>query len=160
MCVACVVDVLGDSADGARVLSYMYFPSNDAGRDHLFSDLTSSNDDLVNVYEVIRDQLDELLESLRKHRDGPDYYCWVRELPLKRKLTDVQRASRFIFLNKRCYNGLYRVNSKGEFNVPIGRYKTPPRIFDESNLRAISRMLRGGVRRSCTTPSPERARRR
>ena len=110
--------------------------------------LSDLNDELVNTYEVIRDRLDVLLASLRKHKDGPEYYYWVRALPQERKLTDVQRASRFIFLNKRCYNGLYRVNSRGEFNVPIGRYKTPPRIFDEANLRSISSLLRGAELRT------------
>ncbi|HEX6511387.1 MAG TPA: DNA adenine methylase [Chloroflexota bacterium] len=103
--------------------------------------LSDLNEELINAYEMIRDRLDDLLASMRRHKDGPEYYYWVRELPLRRKLTDVQRASRFIFLNKRCYNGLYRVNSRGEFNVPIGRYKNPPRIFDEQNLRNVSRLL-------------------
>lgn len=105
----------------------------------LLSDL---NEELVNVYEVIRDQLDELLASLRRHKDDEDYYYWIRALPDSRELTDVQRASRFIYLNKRCYNGLYRVNSKGQFNVPRGSYKTPPRIFDEQNLRNVSVLLK------------------
>jgi DNA adenine methylase len=105
--------------------------------------LSDLNEELITTYEVIRDKLDDLLASLQKHKDGAEYYYWVRALPRERKLSDVQRASRFIFLNKRCYNGLYRVNSKGEFNVPIGRHKTPPRIFDEANLRATSRLLRG-----------------
>jgi DNA adenine methylase len=103
--------------------------------------LSDLNDELINAYEVIRDHLSELIESLRKHRDNTEYFYWVRSL-LPDRLSPVQRASRFIFLNKRCYNGLYRVNSKGLFNVPIGRYKHPPRIFDEDNLQAISCLLR------------------
>jgi len=104
--------------------------------------LSDLNDELINAYEVIRDRLDELLTSLRKHRDDEEYFYQVRKLA-PGILTPVRRASRFIFLNKRCYNGLYRVNSKGRFNVPIGRYKHPPRIFDEPNLRAVSELLRG-----------------
>jgi DNA adenine methylase len=105
--------------------------------------LTDLNEELITAYQVIRDDLDTLLVSLRKHQDSREYFYRVRdELPLER-MTPVQRASRFIFLNKRGYNGLYRVNSKGKFNVPAGRYKTPPRIFDEDNLRAVSRLLRG-----------------
>ena len=103
--------------------------------------LSDLNAELINAYEVIRDRLDELLKSLRKHQDDTEYYYRVRALRPE-DLTAVQRASRFIFLNKRCYNGLYRVNSKGLFNVPIGRYKSPPRIFDEQNLRNISLLLR------------------
>ncbi|MBV8086950.1 MAG: DNA adenine methylase [Chloroflexi bacterium] len=107
--------------------------------------LSDLNEELINVYEIIRDQLDELLASLRKHKTDEAYYYWVRELPLNRKLTNVQRASRFIYLNKWCYNGLYRVNSKGQFNVPRGRYKTPPRIFDEQNLHNVSSLLNGAA---------------
>ncbi|MBV9121031.1 MAG: DNA adenine methylase [Chloroflexi bacterium] len=103
--------------------------------------LSDLNDELINVYEVVRDQLDALLDSLRRHRDDSEYFYYVRELA-PNELTPVRRASRFIFLNKRCYNGLYRVNSKGRFNVPIGRYKNPPRIFDEANLKNVSALLR------------------
>jgi DNA adenine methylase len=103
--------------------------------------LSDLNDELITAYEVIRDQLDELLASLRRHKDDPDYYYRVRDLA-PQDLAPVRRASRFIFLNKRCYNGLYRVNSKGGFNVPLGRWKTPPRIFDEDNLRNVSAVLR------------------
>ncbi|HLQ34080.1 MAG TPA: DNA adenine methylase [Chloroflexota bacterium] len=102
--------------------------------------LSDLNDELINAYEVIRDNLDELLDSMRKHKDDTQYFYWVRALAPD-QLNPVRRASRFIFLNKRCYNGLYRVNSKGLFNVPVGRYKNPPRIFDEANLRNISRLL-------------------
>jgi DNA adenine methylase len=104
--------------------------------------LSDLNEELVNVYETIRDHLDDLLASLRRHKDDEEYYYWVRALPDQRELTDIQRASRFMYLNKRCYNGLYRVNSKGQFNVPRGRYKTPPRIFDEQNLRNVSLLLK------------------
>src|SRR5579884_2580590 len=104
--------------------------------------LSDLNEELINVYETIRDRLEELLDSLRRHGDDEAYYYWIRELPLTRNLTDVQRASRFIYLNKWCYNGLYRVNSKGHFNVPRGSYKSPPRIFDEPNLRNVSLLLK------------------
>jgi len=103
--------------------------------------LSDLNAELINAYEVIRDRLDDLLKSLRKHQDDTDYYYAVRAYDPE-TLDAVRRASRFIFLNKRCYNGLYRVNSKGLFNVPIGRYKSPPRIFDEQNLRNVSLLLR------------------
>lgn len=104
--------------------------------------LSDLNDELITAYEVIRDDLDELLASLRRHKDDADYYYRVRGM-VPQELSPVRRASRFIFLNKRCYNGLYRVNRKGGFNVPLGRYKTPPRIFDEDNLRAVSEVLNG-----------------
>jgi len=103
--------------------------------------LSDLNDELITAYQVIRDHLDDLLASLRRHKDEPEYFYKVREL-LPQQLTPVRRASRFIFLNKRCYNGLYRVNSKGGFNVPLGRNKTLPRIFREPNLRSISSLLK------------------
>jgi DNA adenine methylase len=102
--------------------------------------LSDLNEELINVYITIRDQLDELLASLLRHGDGAEYYYYVRQLPAE-KLSRVRRASRFIYLNKWCYNGLYRVNSEGRFNVPRGRYKTPPRIFDEDNLRNVAALL-------------------
>lgn len=103
----------------------------------LLSDL---NAELINVYVVIRDHVDELIASLLRHKNDADYYHYVRGLK-PAQLSRVKRASRFLYLNKWCYNGLYRVNSKGEFNVPRGTYKNPPRIFDEANLRNVSRLL-------------------
>ena len=102
--------------------------------------LSDLNDELMNAYSVIRDRLEPLITALREHRDDDAYYYALREVHPSR-LDDVERASRFIFLNKRCYNGLYRVNRKGFFNVPKGKYRTPPRIFDEGNLRRVSTLL-------------------
>lgn len=105
--------------------------------------LSDVNDELVNAYRVVRDSLPELLRNLAQHtRDDRQYYYYMRAQQPK-DLTLAGRAARFMFLNKRCYNGLFRVNRKGEFNVPIGRYKTPPKIFDERNLTAVSRLLQG-----------------
>jgi len=103
--------------------------------------ISDSNEELINAYLVIRDHVEELIESLKKHRNEEDYYYAVREQDPD-KLSPVERASRFIYLNKTCYNGLWRVNSRGKFNVPFGRYKNP-RICDEENLRAVSRALQG-----------------
>jgi DNA adenine methylase len=102
--------------------------------------LGDSNEELINAYRVIRDTPDDLIASLEQHRYESDYYYEVRSRD-PQSLSDVERASRFIFLNKTCYNGLYRVNKKGQFNVPFGRYATPPRIFDTDNLRGVSRLL-------------------
>lgn len=80
------------------------------------------NKELINAYLVIRDSVSELIESLKKHENSREYYYYIRALD-PNKLDPIERASRFIYLNKTCYNGLYRENSKGEFNVPFGRYK-------------------------------------
>ncbi len=102
--------------------------------------ISDINEELINAYLVIRDKVEELIDSLKRHRNDKEYFYKVRALNPK-ELPPVGRASRFIFLNKTCYNGLYRENSKGEFNVPFGRYKNP-KIVDEENLRAISEYLR------------------
>jgi DNA adenine methylase len=105
--------------------------------------LTDRNVELINCYKVIRDELEELIPSLEVHKrnhDEKSYYSAREQDPSK--LSSVERAARFIYLNKTCYNGLYRVNKSGKFNVPIGSYSNPS-IFDEENLAAVSRVLRG-----------------
>lgn len=98
------------------------------------------NEELVNLYRVIKNDVDSLIEDLKKYENDEEIYYQVRALdrsPEFKKLSDIQRASRIHFLNKTCYNGLYRVNSAGEFNVPFGRYKNP-NITNEAVLRAVS----------------------
>lgn len=109
--------------------------------------LTDINPDLVNLYIVIRDQVESLIEDLGQHVYEEDYFYQVRgadRTPGYADWTDVQRASRFIYLNKTCYNGLYRVNSKGQFNAPFGRY-TSPTILDAENLYACHADLQKAV---------------
>jgi len=101
------------------------------------------NDELINVYKVIKNNLEELLNDLRKHENNPEYFYQIRGIdrqPLFEELTNIQRASRVIYLNKTCFNGLYRVNSLGEFNSPFGRY-VHPNIVNEPVLRAVSKYL-------------------
>ncbi|MDR0368147.1 MAG: DNA adenine methylase [Bacteroidales bacterium] len=101
------------------------------------------NKELINVYEVIKNNLDELIESLRKHENTMEYFYEIRSLDRTdkfRTLTNVQRASRIIYLNKTCYNGLYRVNNAGEFNAPFGRHKNP-NIINEPGLKAVHNYL-------------------
>ena len=86
------------------------------------------NDELINVYRTVRDTPEALIEDLRKHQNTANYFYRIRACdrsPQFHSLTHVERASRIIFLNKTCYNGLYRVNQAGEFNAPFGRYKNP-----------------------------------
>lgn len=102
------------------------------------------NSDLMLVYEVIRDDVDALIASLQKHENTPEYFYQLRDLDRDKdaysSLPKVEKASRTIYLNKTCYNGLFRVNASGEFNSPFGRYKKP-NIVNESGLRAVSRYL-------------------
>jgi DNA adenine methylase len=103
--------------------------------------LTDRNGDLINCYEVTRDHLQTLISGLENHKrnHSEKHYYRLRDHD-PAKLSAVQRAARFIYLNKTCYNGLYRVNKSGKFNVPIGSY-TNPGIFDEENLTAASKVL-------------------
>jgi DNA adenine methylase len=103
--------------------------------------LTDSNAELINCYAVVKDDVDSLIASLAKHKwqHSPDHYYEVRA-QAPDALSEVERAARLIYLNKTCYNGLYRVNRRGQFNVPLGSYKNP-RIFDPDELRRASRAL-------------------
>ncbi|MBD2021526.1 DNA adenine methylase [Leptolyngbya sp. FACHB-36] len=109
--------------------------------------LMDINPELVNVFCCVRDCVEDLIEQLREHRDrhSPDYYYTVRATSHG---TSVERAARLIYLNKTCFNGLYRENTKGQFNVPIGRYKNPA-ICDAALLGAVSVALRSARIEQC-----------
>lgn len=98
--------------------------------------LSDLNKELIITYTVIKNNIDELIKSLKKHKYEKEYFLKVRAKNLD-KLSNLEIASRFIFLNRTCFNGMYRVNSKGQFNVPFGKYKNPT-ICDEYNLRKVS----------------------
>lgn len=103
------------------------------------------NSELINAYKVIKGDVENLIEDLQKHIYDKDYYYSMREidrLEEYKKWSSYKKASRLIYLNKTCFNGLYRVNSKGYFNTPFGKY-TNPKILDPDNLRACSKLLRG-----------------
>jgi len=107
--------------------------------------INDTNTELINVYKVIRDseKLEALINDLKRHENDPDYYYEIRNLDRKetyKNLEDYKKASRFIYLNKTCFNGLYRVNSKGQFNVPFGKYKNPDYI-NEAVLRNVHEFL-------------------
>lgn len=107
--------------------------------------LRDNNKELINCYQVVRDQVLELMSALDAHLEhfrakGGSYYYEVRK---QHNLSEeLERAARMIFLNKTCYNGLYRVNNRGQFNVPVGSYR-PERVslYDRANLLAASRAL-------------------
>ena len=103
--------------------------------------LTDINADLVTLYQVVQDDVDALISDLARHRYEKNYYYAVRAQDPAR-LDRVQRASRTLYLNRTCFNGLYRVNRRGEFNVPFGRY-TNPTIIAADRLRAVAEALAG-----------------
>ena len=113
-----------------------------AKKPNLKCSVSDLNSDLVLAYVTIRDKLGRLIESLENHsknyhKDSTDYYYEVRKQEPK---TQIEKVSRLLFLNKTCFNGLYRVNSKGKFNVPLGRY-TNPNIVNRENLITASKFL-------------------
>jgi len=103
--------------------------------------LSDINEELVIAYNIVKDNIDELIELLKEHKKShsKEFYYQIRTEDIK-KLNNIQIAARFIYLNRTCFNGLYRVNSKGQFNVPIGSYKNP-NICNEEDLREISKLL-------------------
>jgi DNA adenine methylase len=103
--------------------------------------LSDCNHKLIETYEVVRDDVEALIDALQVHKNEKKYYYRIRAQD-PAELSKVKRAARLIYMNKTCYNGLYRENQKGEFNVPFGRYKRP-RICDEPRLRAASQALQG-----------------
>jgi DNA adenine methylase len=105
------------------------------------AELSDTNRELVVAYNVIKDNVDGLIKSLKKHIYNKEYYLGVRAQDIN-ELSDIEIASRFIFLNRTGFNGMYRVNKSGQFNVPFGRYKNPL-ICDENNLRKVSEALQG-----------------
>lgn len=98
--------------------------------------LSDVNEELVHLYSVVRDDVEALIEDLGRHTYERQYYYAVRALD-PAELSPIERASRMMFLNRTCFNGLWRVNRRGEFNVPFGRY-TNPRLCPEERLRAMS----------------------
>lgn len=103
--------------------------------------LSDNNPELINCYEIVKNDVDGLLDLLKEHRlkHGKEYYYIQRNIDTN-NLSKIELVARFIYLNKTCFNGLYRVNSKGKFNVPIGSYKNPS-IFQEKDLRNAHKLL-------------------
>jgi DNA adenine methylase len=114
--------------------SNLYIP----GKNLYINDM---NPDLINTYTVLRDDVTSLIKELKKFEklNNSESFYEIRATQYK---DEVRRAARFIFLNKTCFNGLWRVNSSGAFNVPYGRYKNP-KILDSDNLQLCSTRLKG-----------------
>lgn len=106
------------------------------------------NEELINVYKIIKSNPNELIELLKEHKSlhSKEHYYEVRSLDRKSEIYDnmsnIQKAARIIYLNKTCYNGLYRVNSKGFYNVPLGRSTAQNQdIVMEEKIFALSKYL-------------------
>lgn len=110
--------------------------------------VNDNNQELVNLYEVVRDNPEGLLAALRGHKeaDNEEHFYEVRAIDRDpcafSSLSPVERAARFVYLNKTAYNGLWRVNSQGQMNAPYGRYKRPA-IVNEDGIRAASAFFSG-----------------
>lgn len=102
--------------------------------------IADSNPELVNLYRAVADSVEVVIERLRSCTNTEEAFYVMRALDWT-KLAPADAAARTIFLNRTCFNGLYRVNKSGGFNVPFGRYKNP-KILDENSLRAASMLLR------------------
>jgi DNA adenine methylase len=102
--------------------------------------LSDVNKELVSTYSAVRDDVSGVVRALERHQHDRDHYYALRaEDPWS--LSATQRAARLLYLNRTGFNGLYRVNRKGEFNVPFGKYENPT-ICDHANLLAVSKALR------------------
>lgn len=102
--------------------------------------IADSNPELINLYQSVADNVSGVIAELKKYKNTSDAFYEVRAKDWTR-LTSVQAAARTIFLNRTCFNGLYRVNRQGQFNVPYGKYANP-RIIDEDGLRSASILLK------------------
>lgn len=125
---------------------FFYLCSKDTtygfSRGNFPANLSDVNPELINAYCCVRDHIEELISLLEEHqlRHTKDYYYQMRSTLYLKSLTPQEKAARLIYLNKTCFNGLYRENSKSEFNVPIGKYKNP-KICNPDLLRTVSAHL-------------------
>ena len=103
--------------------------------------LNDLNEELMLTYRVIQQRVDDLILVLKSYPYSQDFYYLLRSRDTS-TLDPLSRAARLIYLNRTCYNGLYRVNKQNQFNVPFGRYRNPT-ICDEKKLRGASEVLRG-----------------
>lgn len=130
---------------GGAVFFHLYNQGRLAGRPVVLADHL---EELINCYRVVQNRVAELIAELQRHepyKREPAYFYQIRHWdrdPDYHRRSDVERAARFLFLNHTCYNGLYRVNRQGRFNVPFGRYRNPT-LGDADNLRTASRALQG-----------------
>jgi len=111
--------------------------------------LSDLNSELINTYKVVQNIPNDLILNLENYKKNhsKEFYYKIRELDRKsnfQELSEIERATRFIYLNKTCFNGLYRVNKKGFFNTPIGSYKNP-NIADKETILSSSKALQNVI---------------
>lgn len=103
--------------------------------------INDSNEELINLYTVVKNDVDSLVREVSSYPYDKDFYYSIRELDRREGfpdfLSDIKRAARTLYLNKTCFNGLYRVNKKGQFNTPFGKYSNPT-ICKEDDLKDVS----------------------
>jgi DNA adenine methylase len=104
------------------------------------SKINDSNEELINCYNIIKRKPQALITDLKLHNISENYYYELRSKDIKH-MSDVERASRFIFLNRTCFNGLWRVNKDNRFNTPYGKYKNP-KIMDQELIMEVSEFLK------------------
>jgi len=109
-----------------------------------YSMISDINKDLIETYKAVRDNPKELIKYIKyfKKNHSEKFYYATREKLNKNKLIGIKRCAAFIYINKTCFNGIYRVNSKNEFNVPFGKYKNP-KVFNEATIYLASKLLKG-----------------
>lgn len=106
--------------------------------------LSDINEDLIETFKVVRDSPKKLMKEIKrfKSKDSKEFYYKIRDDFNDKKITGIKRSAAFIYMNKTCFNGLWRVNSKNKFNVPYGNYKNPG-IFNEEKIMFASKLLQG-----------------
>lgn len=105
--------------------------------------IADSNPELVNLYRTLASNVEDVIESLHNYKNSEEIFYSTRALDWT-LLSAPEAAARTIYLNRTCFNGLYRVNKRGLFNVPFGHYKNP-KILDESAIRAVSLRLQNAT---------------
>lgn len=123
----------------------VYIHLNSTNRIQNKAFLSDQNCDLINAYNVIKNEPDDLIELLKEFKNEKDFYYYLRG---QNFTNNIQQAAQFIFLNRTSFNGIYRVNLKGEYNVPFG-FKTYKTLFDFDNLIKLSQMFQNTIFNSC-----------
>jgi len=122
---------------GGGALFFALYRQNKLHKKSILSDL---NSELIDTYIAIRDNVEAVISLLSSYPYDKNFYYQIRDQN-PWQLDNIHKAARMIYLNRTCYNGLYRVNRQGKFNVPFGSFKNPPKICDADNLRAVSKAL-------------------